>query len=129
MTCQQSKKKNNEFGFKVVTVEEVSDDDLPEVIEHRTHKEKQSQDNASDVDSNYSMVSNNSLSPENCQISDKEKKAKSETKIQQNREPTEKDEISSLSREYPFSFKRVSFSKSLAMFISSSIFVSAFSVF
>merc|ERR1712018_45743 len=59
---------------KIVTVEEVSDDDLPEVIEERRYGVRE--EIVSDADSNFSLVSNNSLSGENSHTLDKEHKSK-----------------------------------------------------
>ena len=55
-------------------MEEVSDDDLPEVIEERRYGVRE--EIVSDADSNFSMVSNNSLSGENSHTLDKEHKSK-----------------------------------------------------
>jgi hypothetical protein len=82
-------------GPVVGTVEEVSDDDLPEVIEERRFGNRE--EIASDADSNFSMVSNNSLTAENCHTSDKDKKSKSDVTSKPPQDTTERDEISSLS--------------------------------
>ena len=82
---------------KVVTIEEVSDDDLPEVIEERTQRDRNGEERVSDADSSYSMVSNNSLAGENCQLAEKDKKTKGDSTKKTAPEITERDEISSLS--------------------------------
>ena len=89
------RKKVKEIEQKIVTVEEVSDDDLPEVIEERRFGNRE--EIASDADSNYSMVSNNSLSAENCHTSDKDKKSKRDEVTKAAQDAAERDEISSLS--------------------------------
>ena len=89
------RKKNKEAEQKIVTVEEVSDDDLPEVIEERRFGNRE--EIASDADSNFSMVSNNSLTAEKCHTSDKDKKSKSDVTSKPTQDTTERDEISSLS--------------------------------
>lgn len=94
----RKRKKIKEFEHKVVTIEEVSDDDLPEVIEETTTRSREGEERISDADSNYSLVSNNSLSAENCRASDKEKKKRgNDPKNFFHGGATEKDEISSLS--------------------------------
>jgi hypothetical protein len=91
------RKGNDGFDNKVVTVEEVSDDDLPEVIEERTHRDRTGEDRDSDANSNFSMVSNNSLSAENCNFLDRDKKTKGDDINKNGPETGERDEISSLS--------------------------------
>jgi len=91
------RKGNAGFDNKVVTVEEVSDDDLPEVIEQRSHRGNVGEDRDSDADSKYSMVSNNSLSAENCNYLDRDKKTKGDGINKNGPETGERDEISSLS--------------------------------
>ena len=81
---------------KVVTVEEVSDDDLPEVIEER-NRDKCGEERDSDADSRYSMVSNNSLTGENGNLSDKDKRPTSDNNNKKDAEIPDRDEISSLS--------------------------------
>ena len=80
---------------KIVTVEEVSDDDLPEVIEERRYGVRE--EIVSDADSNFSMVSNNSLSGENSHTLDKEHKSKKDGMSKNSQDANERDEISSLS--------------------------------
>ena len=77
-------------------MEEVSDDDLPEVIEER-NRDKCGEERDSDADSRYSMVSNNSLTGENGNLSDKDKRPTSDNNNKKDAEIPDRDEISSLS--------------------------------
>ena len=87
--------RRKKINKEVVTIEEVSDDDLPEVVEE--HRFGNREEIVSDADSNYSMVSNNSLSAENCHTSEKDQKSRKEGNSRATQEANERDEISSLS--------------------------------
>ena len=82
---------------QIVTIEEVSDDDLPEIIEQRTEHGRDGEERISDAESNYSMVSNNSLSENHCNPCEKEKRTNDNNQKTGTFENKKEDEISSLS--------------------------------